>query len=331
MKPYVSIIIVSWNTRELLRKCLNSIYSETKGITFEIFVVDNASSDKSVEMVAKEFPEVNLISNEKNLGFGRASNQAIKRCAGEYVLFLNPDTIILDKAIIKILNFMENHPNVGAAGPKTLYPNRTLQISWAKFPRLWTVFTTNVSMGVVLWWWGLFQKRSKKRLTMGNSDSWLEDLFHPKQVEVLYGEFIMTKKSILEQIGGFPEERFMYEEETDLCYRISKAGWEIWLVPESQIIHYGRQSIKQLPNFTKKEVDWYITGRSWFFRKYYGIWKSVAFHIFNCINSLFKLVLYQIMYFFNSNRRTRIKERLKWDSTVLLWYLKRIMSRKVSE
>src|SRR3989344_2284609 len=136
----LSIIIVSWNTQDLLRKCLNSIYQNLDGLNLEIFVVDNNSSDKTAQMVKAEFPQVNLITNNKNLGFAKANNQAIKQVKGEYLLLLNPDTEILNNGLIKSLQFMKSHQSCGVMGPKMLFEDKSLQPSVRRWPRPWPIF-----------------------------------------------------------------------------------------------------------------------------------------------------------------------------------------------
>jgi len=133
----LSIIIVNWNTKDLLRNCLFSIYKERKSISLEIFVVDNASSDGSSEMVKREFPLVKLIRNKKNVGFARANNQAIKESKGKYILLLNTDTVILNGALDKMVKFMDTHSDVGVCGPKLLNEDGSLQAYYYAFPTLW--------------------------------------------------------------------------------------------------------------------------------------------------------------------------------------------------
>jgi len=326
MSPELSIIIVNWNTRELLKECIQSIYKETKGFSFEIFVVDNASADGSAAMIEREFPDVMLIRNEENLGFGRANNQAVKRSRGEFVLFLNPDTRIQQNAIGALVTFMKENPRVGVTGPKTIHPDGTIQVTWAKFPCLSTVFTNNVPLNTAVSIFGIFGKLLKNNVRYTDSGLSVTDIRHPMKVDYLLGEFLLTRKSILDSVGGFPEDIFMYEEETDLCYRIHKQGWEIWFVPDAEIIHHEKKSIKQLPNYIEKEVDWFIAGRSRFYRKYYGKVKLVFFHIFNFVNSLCKLVMYGLMDFVSLKKRTFVAEKFEWQWEVIVWYFRKLNS-----
>ncbi|MFZ5516441.1 MAG: glycosyltransferase family 2 protein [Candidatus Zhuqueibacterota bacterium] len=326
MSPELSIIIVNWNTRDLLKECVQSIYKETKGISYEIFVVDNASADGSAALIERQFPDVRLIRNEENLGYGRASNQALKFYQGEYVLFLNPDTQIQRNAIVTLVNFMKENPGVGMTGPKTIHPDGTIQVSWAKFPCLSTVFTNNVSLNTAVSIFGVFGKLLKNNVRYTDSGLSVTDVTHCMKVDYLLGEFLLTKKSILETVGGFPDDIFMYEEETDLCYRIHQQGWEIWFVPDAQIIHHEKKSIRQIPNHIEKEVDWFIAGRSRFYRKYYGKVKLVFFHVFNFVNSLCKLAMYCVMDVVSLKKRTFVAEKFKWQWEVIVWYYRKLNS-----
>ena len=323
----ISIIIVNWNTEQLLRACLRSVFQSSKKIRYEVFVVDNDSKDGSVRMVRDEFPEARLIESKENLGFGRGNNLAIPQCTGEYILFLNPDTEIREDTLVRMTDFMRSHENAGAAGPRTVHEDGSVQISTAMFPRLWTIFTNNVSPRKALSAFSIFRKILKIEASHSSNGSEIEGDSHTKPVETLYGDFIIVRKSILDATGGFDPERFMYEEEVDLCYRIHQAGWEIWYVNEAEIIHHERQSIRQLPNHIKKEVDWFITGRAWFFGKHHGKLHVLCFYMFNWINSLIKLPLYGVLYFIQPGRRERCRERMVWDGLVLLWYPEQIFPK----
>lgn len=326
MSPELSIVIVNWNTRDYLVDCINSIYAETNGIEFEVFVVDNASNDGSAEMVEEQFPSVKLIRNEENLGFGRANNQALNSCSGEYILFLNPDTQIHENAIGKMKNFMQRNCQVGVAGPKTVHPDGSIQVTWAKFPSLATIFTNNVPINMAASIFGIFRKLFKSNVMYTDNGLSITNVNHSMKVDYLLGDFLMTRKAILDNVGGFPEDIFMYEEETDLCYRIFKRGWEIWFVAEAQILHHEKKSIKQLPNYIQKEVDWFLCGRSRFYRNYYGKLKLIFFHILNFINSLGKLAMYYVMEISHLNKKSFIHEKFKWQCEVLAWYFRKLNS-----
>jgi GT2 family glycosyltransferase len=232
----VSIVIVNWNTCNILKACLQSAYSETKEVQFEVIVVDNGSADGSVEMIKAEFPQVILIENAENRGFAAANNQGIAISKGKYVLVLNSDTIILDNAISKAVFFADKHSDAAVIGCRILNPDKTLQPSCFMFPSvlnmilsssyLYKVFPTNQFFG-------------RERMTWWNRDD-------EKEVDVATGCFMLVRKEAIDRIGSMDEDFFMYAEETDWCCRFKQAGWKILFTPSAEIIHLGGQSSNQM-------------------------------------------------------------------------------------
>lgn len=231
----VSIIVVAWNVRDFLQKCLESIYKETKGIEFEVIYVDNASEDKSVEMVREHFPEVNIIQNTQNKGFAEANNQGIEAAKGRYVLLLNSDTVILDNAIAKTIEFADSHPEAAVVGCKVLNPDKTLQLTCFMFPSILNILLSASYL------YKLFRKSKffgRELMTWWDRDN-------VKEVDVVAGCFMLVRKKAIQQIGVLDKRYFIYTEETDWCYRFKKNGWKILFTPEPQIIHYGGQTTEQ--------------------------------------------------------------------------------------
>lgn len=220
----VSIIIPSFNTKEILHNCLQSILENSKKISYEVIVIDNNSQDGSLQMVEEDFPLVKLIKNQENLGFAKANNQGIKMAKGKYLLFLNSDTVIKDKAIEKMDYFMENHKEIEAIGPKLLNSDKTIQSSAGFFPNPFVVF---VMLFLEHFLGGRFVRTSYPKL---------------KQVDWVMGAALMVKKEITDDIGGFDEKIFMYYDEVDYCYRIHKAGYNIYYYPEAEIVHLWQKS-----------------------------------------------------------------------------------------
>lgn len=205
----LSIIILNWNTRDLLEKCLRSLECPQPAITFEVIVVDNASEDDSRDMVAREFPQFQLVFNKKNLGFGAGNNVAIPQSQGRYVLFLNSDTIVMDGALTALVRFGDAHPDIGVIGPKLLNGDGSLQYSCRRFPNLAAGFFRNTPLG---------------RLFPNNrfaSDYLMQDWDHatPRDVDWVSGAALMIRREVLDVIGGFDEEYYMYCEDVDLCRR----------------------------------------------------------------------------------------------------------------
>lgn len=232
----LSIIIVSFNTRDLLDKCLSSIYASRPKISFEIFVVDNASYDGSAEMVKEKYPEVKLIRNFENLGFAKANNQALKICRGCYALLLNSDTEILKNALDAMVEFMDDHPEAGMINPKLVYPNMELQPSPSKLLSFWkgavweTIFWTTPLHRLL----GVEYKY--KALEKGR------DYDKVYEIEWARGACLMIKRDVLNDVGLLDENFFFGYEECDYNIRASQKGWKRYYVPHAVVIHYGSLS-----------------------------------------------------------------------------------------
>jgi len=232
----VSIIIVSWNTKDRLNDCLNSVYRQAPKLTYEIIVVDNASGDGSSAMIKKEFPQVNLIENTENRGFAAANNQGIAITKGRYVLLLNSDTLILNNAIAKTVVFADNHPEVAVVGCKVLNPDGTLQRTCFMFPSLLNMLLSSTYL------YKLFPRSKffgREQMTWWDRDD-------VREVDVVTGCFMLVRRRAIEQIGVLDERFFMYGEETDWCYRFKQANWKIVFTSGGQIIHFGGASSSKM-------------------------------------------------------------------------------------
>lgn len=258
----LSIVIVSWNTRELLKKCLKSIYDSNGSISFEIFVIDNNSADGSAKMVRADFPEVKLIEPGENLGFSKANNIGIKQAIGEYVLLLNPDTEVFADTLSKSLNFMKHHTDAGAMGCQMIYPDGREQASVRRLPTVWPILLLLFKVPKI------FPNLSaiKKYLA--------EDFDYSKTqtVEQIMGAYMMIPRSVLDRIGLLDERFFAWFEEVDLCRRISLAGHKIYYYPDTKIIHHGGKSFAQQKVVTNQRV--FFTSAFKYFIKYLRKQKS---------------------------------------------------------
>jgi GT2 family glycosyltransferase len=231
----LSIIIVNWNTRELLHGCLKTVRLNIESIPaslIETLVVDNASSDGSGAMIREHFPWVQLIENQENGGFARGNNQAIRESRGRYVLLLNPDTELLDNALGVLVEYMDNHPHVGGVGARILNPDGTLQPSAHPFPTLRREF------------WRLFHLDALHAYSTYDMPAW--DVEVAQSVDALLGACLLIRREALNTVGLLDEDYFMYSEEVDLCYRLKRSGWSLYWVPQARVIHYGGQSTKQV-------------------------------------------------------------------------------------
>jgi GT2 family glycosyltransferase len=227
--PRVSVVIVNWKTPQLLANCLRSLRTDRGYRDFEIFVVDNASGDGSVDLIARDFPNVALIANDENVGFPKACNQAIAQAQGQYILLLNPDTYVVGDAISELACYLDQNHTCGAVGPKILNKDGSLQLACRRsFPDpLAALFRVTY-----LSW--LFPKHpliARYNLTYKDPDSILE-------VDGLSGSCMMVRRSAIERVGMLDDEWFMYGEELDWCWRIKQAGMSIVYYPASVIYHY---------------------------------------------------------------------------------------------
>lgn len=243
----ISIIIVNWNTRDLLADCLNSIARTAAGMAHEIIVVDNASSDGSREMVREHFPHVRLLVNAGNVGFAKANNQAIQASAGRYVLLLNSDTVVLPGALPALVRFMDAHPQVGIVGAKLLNRDGTLQPSWARFPTVWSELL------------GRNSRARERYLTREGALAFA--------VDWVGGACFMICRAVVEEVGLLDEGYFMYSEEMDWCFRVRQKSWLVCYYPEAQVVHLGRQSSRQASLRMKAEL---YQSKLTFFHKHYG-------------------------------------------------------------
>lgn len=224
--PAVSIVIVNWNTRDILRGCLRSIAAETR-MPHEVIVVDNASRDGSAAMVREEFPEVRLIANAENRGFAGANNQGLRIATGEKLLLLNPDTIILDGAIDTMAAWLDAHPDVGCVGCRVMETDARLQL---------TSFADPGPLNLALVEFGL-QRMAPRHRFWGRAEYGDWDRAGERDVDVVSGMFMLLPRAVVDEVGLLDEAFFVYSEEADWCRRIRNAGWRCVYAPVARIIH----------------------------------------------------------------------------------------------
>lgn len=274
----VSVAIVNWNTREMLYDCLMSIQSLAANPLAEVIVVDNNSSDGSPEMVLERFPWVDLICNEANLGFAAACNRAIEKSLGRYLLFLNSDTVVLGDAVCQLVREMDKRGDVGVMGCRLENPDGSLQPSVYNFINPWRVALEKSGIGR----WGLFRRIYDPQVLITD---WSYDEL--REVDYVRGACMIVRRRVLEEIGGFDTQFFMYAEEADLCFRAAQAGWKVMFFPGATVLHHGGASAKQSTS-TRQQRE---TSRFLFMQKRYGRLIARA-------------------YFFGSRRRRRLGEML---------------------
>ena len=301
--PLTSIIIVNWNVRDLLERCLESIQRSAAGMAHEIIVVDNASQDGSAEMVRERFPRAIVLENPSNLGFSKGNNQALAWSAAPYLLLLNPDAEIQGDGLPLMTRYMETHPEVGVLGPQLLNPDGTVQSSRRQFPTLATAFLEST---VLQQWWP-DNKALRAYYMRDTSDDETQD------IDWGVGACLTVRRKITEQIGLLDETFFMYSEEMDWCYRIKQAGWGIVYLPAAEVTHYGGQSSKQVIaaqhiHFQRSKIR--------FFRKHWGALAGTLVRGFLLLNYLYQLVMESLKWAVGHKRPLRA-ERIRAYSQVL--------------
>jgi GT2 family glycosyltransferase len=236
--PDVSIVIVSWNVREMLRDCLKSIEAHRGSLDCEIIVVDNRSGDGSAEMVRRDFPDAVLVENALNAGFARGNNQGFALAKGRHVFILNPDTLLVDDSLARLVRILDENPRIGAAGPLLCYPDGEVQAPCARrFPSLGHALTHELLGLNTLPLLGGWVRRSFQGYSYDSSQA----------VEALCGAAMLVRREVLAQLGGFGQSFVHCGEDLDLCYRIHRAGWETWYQHDCRVVHFGGQSSNQVP------------------------------------------------------------------------------------
>jgi hypothetical protein len=232
----LSVIIVNYNVRQFLENALTSVYRAMEGLHGEVFVVDNASDDGSVEMVRAKFPHVVLIENKVNVGFAKANNNALKRARGEFLLLLNPDTIVQEDTFRTMIRFFRETPKAGLAGCKILNPDGTFQLPCRRsFPTPWVAFTKIFGLSTLFPKSRLF---GKYNLTYLSEEETYE-------VDAVSGSFMFVRRAAFENVGMLDEAFFMYGEDLDWCYRFSKAGYSVYYVHDTKIVHFKGESTRR--------------------------------------------------------------------------------------
>ena len=319
----LSIIIVNWNTKDLLRKCLSSIYNNTDKLTFEVFVIDNASRDGSTEMVEKEFPQTRLTRNKENFGFARGNNQGFLQAKGKYVLILNPDTEVVNNALLDMVKYLESNEEAGAVSGRFIYPDGTFQRYYHRFPTFFSMVTA----------WFLPQNLAHK-LKPTRAYLMLDDDFE-KVIEVPQpaGACIMVRRKL------FLEEDFMDEQfpiffgDVDLCRRIYEKGEKIFVLPYARIIHHwGKGGSEQGKNSLFLSAEYFISMID-YFAKYEGVVKADLLRILISLGFFVRTLVFSIGYIC----RVKNKEEFKYEVArfhIFLWrkyVFRRKLPKKIGE
>jgi N-acetylglucosaminyl-diphospho-decaprenol L-rhamnosyltransferase len=269
----LSIIIVNWNVRDMLRDCLKSLKAYHGTLQIEIIVVDSASSDGSIEMLRQEFPEVRVIAEAENIGFVRGNNLGLEAAQGRYLLLLNPDTRVHHHALAILAETLDANPHIGIVGPQTLNTDGTHQSTRRRFPTLWLSMIDNTALA-----------------------ERLQDHFYVREmpddgvyeVDWVQGSALMARREVYAAIGGLDPTYFMFYEELDWCRRAKAAGWSVMYVGRSVITHYGGGSTSQV--VTRKHVH-YQHSKLHYFRKFHGLLAALFLRLALILNYTLQLLL----------------------------------------
>ncbi len=261
----LSIVILNWNVRDLLDRCLASLRSDRCAL--EIIVVDNASRDDSVALVRAKYPHVTLIANTENRGFTGGNNQGLAAARGRYSLVLNPDTELIGDALDRMVAYLDEHPQIGALGPQLLNPDHSIQSSRRRFPTFATAFFEST------WLQSVAPQRILTHYYMADVPP---TTVH--QVDWLNGACTIFRRETLDQVGLYDAQNFfMYSEELDLCRRVKEAGWQIVFFPEAQVIHHVGKSSEQA---VAARHIYFQTSKVHYFRKWHGAWQANILRLF---------------------------------------------------
>jgi N-acetylglucosaminyl-diphospho-decaprenol L-rhamnosyltransferase len=297
----LSIIVVSWNVRDLLRSCLKSVrerLSSGKGraLSSQVVVVDNASGDGSVEMIRATFPEVELIVNDRNVGFTKGNNQGIAFSDGRYVLLLNPDTEVVGDALGEMVAYMDDHSATGALGPQLLYADGRVQSSRRRFPGLRTAYVESTFLQS----WFARSEILEQYYVLDQPDD------ETQAVDWVVGACLLMRRKTLDEVGPLDESFFMYSEELDWCYRAKQQGWDVVYFPTAQVVHHaGKSSEQVLPvrhiQFQRSKVL--------FFKKHHSTWKGELLRLFLLTTYLWQIIVEGLKWLVGHKRPLR-QERL---------------------
>lgn len=308
----LSVLILNMNNKDLLEACLKSIYGDTtKKISFEVIVVDNGSVDDSVDMVKKKFSKVVLIENKENRGFSGGNNQAMKKSKGRYVLLLNNDTEVLPGTFEKMVEFMDKHSGAGGLGCKVFNPDRSLQISCCAFPP-----------PVSKWLKDIFLNRlfpHNKVTSKHKIDAEAHKRVH--DVDYVIGACLLVRREAMEQVGLIDEQFFIFAEEIDWCYRIRKAGWKIYYIPNEGIIHYVGLTTRHHKSREVKERFRLMALRNMFifYKKNYGVISMVTFKIVTLLRLLTSFLKLIIKYILKRDPEVGFEILIVWKSLGLIF------------
>ena len=290
--PILSILVVNWNTKDLLSNCLRSIYEDPDSVNWEVVVVDNDSDDDSLEMLERGFPQVVRVDCDENTGFVQGNYLALEKASGDYLLLLNTDTEVESGALGPLLEFMAGHPQAGAVGPKLLNRDGTLQLSCGISPSLATEFTNKMLLHNLFPFFRL--------------GGW--DHAEIREVGWVTGACLMMRREVVAQMGFLDPALFMFYEDLEWCLRIGRNGWKVFYYPSSRVLHLGGQSTRQ--NLSEMLV---ISQQSlyYLFEKHYGRMQLHALRLLTLVEMGLRTMVWSLFFALIPSRRPEARQRLR--------------------
>jgi GT2 family glycosyltransferase len=286
----LTVIIVTWNCKNYIEECLSSLFSNPVNCRMEVVVVDNHSSDGTVEMIRSGYPHVNIIANMENNGFAAANNQAIRKTQSRYILLLNPDTIVHGRAIDQMVAYMDAHSETGGLGPAIVNGDGSPQRTGITFPNAWNLFVEAVFL----------DRAFPTSRIFGRHKGLFNDFTFPFEVDYVQGSCLLLRRSVIDTVGMLDESYFMYFEETDLCFRIKRSGHKIVIIPDATITHFGGG---EEGHFTERRLLHYHRSLLLFFKKNRSAVSGVAVRFTLIVRSVIRLAAWILLYCFRPSIR----------------------------
>jgi len=308
MSTEVSVIIVSWNCRQMLADCIQSLQAQLPEGSSEIIVVDNASSDGTVEAIRASFPELTLIASKANQGFARGNNAGITISKGKYICLINPDVVVGDRCIAQLLEYMEQHANVGMVGPKIIGRDGETQRSCMRTPTLWNQLCRTL---------GLDTLTKSSRLFGGYlmKDFHFDEL---REVEIINGCFWMIRREALESVGNLDQRFWMYGEDLDWCERFRLAGWKLAFFPDAKAVHFGGISSEQASVRCYVEMQ---RADLQYWRKYHSVLSYACYFGLLCTAHSLRSFVFACAFALNPSSSARVLMRLRKHLACMRWLI----------
>ena len=304
--PLVSVIIVSWNARDYLCQCLESLSDKVCAYPMEIIVVDNASTDGSPESVEKHFPQVQLIRNAANFGFAKANNIGFAQSRGRYLAFINSDVKVLKDCLTHLVNFCEHRPEVALVGPRVIGRDGKLQRTCRGFPTVWNIFCRAMALDIIF---------PRTKLFAGHTLSyWSQETL--ESVDILGGCFWLARREALVQVGLLDESFFMYGEDMDWCKRFWKEGWKLFFVPTAEAIHYGGGSSANAP------VRFFIERQRadlQYWKKHHSHAGFICYFVISCLQLMLRAIGFGFLSYLSKMQQQACRHKVERSLACLRW------------